>query len=189
MSINQLTMIDSPTFGRFYFDAVFLSDHTTSVTLTQHPVQRDAAMADHAINNPNEVVLEIGMTDTIGDEKNGRSVNAYKLLRTMQRQRERLKLITRLYSYTDMVITTISSPDDFSTQNSVKATITFQEARSASVSTINVQEAKTSSSKKNSSSSSRSSSSSGSKTNTTTSTSTSTTKPSTSVLAQMAGKG
>ena len=58
------TMIVSPTYGRFIFDAVFSTDHSANATVTQHPVQSGASISDHAYMEPDEVSVEIGMTDT-----------------------------------------------------------------------------------------------------------------------------
>lgn len=133
------TMIDSPTFGRFIFDAVFNTQHDANVTPTQHPVQTGASIADHAFINPDEVSVEIGMTDVVTGVGADHSVNAYNQLRAIMARREPVTLITRLYTYTNMLITAISAPDDYTTQNALKAQIYFQKINIVKVATVKVQ--------------------------------------------------
>lgn len=184
------TMIVSPTYGRFVFDAVFSTDHSANLTATQHPVQTGASVSDHAFMEPDEVSVEIGMTDTAASVSGGasRSVNAYTQLRAIMELREPVTLITRLKTYRNMLITSISAPDDYKTMNALRASIYFQQINMVSVSTVTVQEtvtsSKTSTSKTSSSSTSKSGSS--AKTSSTSKTTKSTSGASSSVLKKIA---
>lgn len=186
------TMIVSPTFGNFVFDAVFSTDHSANLTVTQHPVQSGASISDHAYMEPDEVSIEIGMTDVASDVASAgtsRSVNAYTQLRAIMEQREPVTLITRLKTYQNMIITSMSAPDDHTTMHALRASIYFCQINVVSVSTISVQE--TVSGSKNCASSGGSSGKSGSsssdaKTATTKQTTKSTTEPKTSVLKKLA---
>lgn len=144
--MSSLTMIVSPSYGRFTFDAVFRTDHMANVTVTQHPVQTGAAISDHAYSEPDEVTLEIGMSDAVSYAGTNHSVNAYSQLRAIMAKREPVTLITRLQSYKNMVITSMSAPDDYTTMNALKATIYFRQVEMVSVSTITVQQKVTASS-------------------------------------------
>ena len=135
------TMIDSPTFGRFVFDAVFKTDHTANVTLTQHPVQSGAYVSDHSYLDPDEVGIEIGMSDAAENATDSsHSVNAYTQLRAIMEAREPVTLVTRLKTYQDMVITSISSMDDYTTMYALRASIYFQHVRIVNVATVRVQQ-------------------------------------------------
>lgn len=187
------TMIVSPTFGNFVFDAVFSTDHSANLTVTQHPVQSGASISDHAYMEPDEVSIEIGMTDVASDATSAgtsRSVNAYTQLRAIMEQREPVTLITRLKTYQNMIITSMSAPDDYKTMHALRVSVYFQQINIVSVSTIAVQETVTGSksSASGSSSSSKKSTSGGSsaKTQTTKQTTKATTNPSTSVLKKLA---
>lgn len=189
------TMIVSPTYGRFIFDAVFSTDHSANATVTQHPVQSGASISDHAYMEPDEVSVEIGMTDTAASVSGGasHSVNAYTQLRAIMELREPFTLITRLKTYRNMLITSISAPDDYRTMNALRASIVFQQVNVVSVSTVTVQEMVTSSktttnkasSSKTSSSSTSKSGSSSAKTASTTKTTKSTSGASSSVLKKL----
>lgn len=138
--MSTTTLINSPSFGRFSFDAVLRADHMSSVTITQHPVQTGASVSDHAYSEPDEVTLEIGMSDAAVSAGTNHSVNAYAQLRAIMSKREPVTLVTRLHSYKNMVITSMSAPDDYMTMNALKATIYFRQIEMVSVSTVTVQQ-------------------------------------------------
>lgn len=143
---SQQTLLTSPTAGRYLFDAVFSIDHSLNVTITQHPVQSGAAVADHAFLEPEEVVIDIGMTDvatsidTIAGTAKNRSVVAFEVLRSILQARELLTLTTRLGSYTDMMVTTIAVHDDVNTMNALRANISLQKVRIVQVAIISIQQ-------------------------------------------------
>lgn len=191
------TMITSPSCGRIIFDAVFSLSHNSNVMVTEHPVQSGASIADHSFIEPDEVQIEIGMTDTaisVNGPSESRSVNAYAQLHSLMAAREPLTLITRLKTYRNMLITSISAPDDYHTMNALKANIYFKQINIVSVSTVKVQQtvsssvstAKSGVSSSGSASSSSTSSKSSSKTKKSSSSKTSTKKKST--LKQIADK-
>lgn len=190
---SNATMIVSPTYGRMVFDAVFSTDHSASLTVTQHPVQSGSSVADHAFMEPDEVSIEIGMTDVAAIASGGasRSVNAYAQLRSIMELREPVTLVTRLKVYRNMLITSMSAPEDYKTMHALRAAIYFQNINMVNVSTVTVQETVTSSKTTSSSSSSKSSSSkssgsSSAKSSSKTTTTKSTSGASSSVLKKLA---
>ena len=134
------TMIKSPTYGKFYFDAVFSTEHSSNVTVTEHPVQVGAPISDHAYQEPHEVTMEIGMSDAMVGVGNDHSVNAYNTLRQIMAKREPIKLVTRLWTYQNMVLTSISAPDDQTTMYGLRATVMFKSVNIVKVSVIQVQQ-------------------------------------------------
>lgn len=187
------TMINSPTYGKFFFDAVFSTEHSSNVTVTEHPVQVGAPISDHAYQEPNEVTMEIGMSDAMVGAGDDHSVNAYNTLRQIMAKREPLQLVTRLWSYQNMVLTSISAPDDQTTMYGLKATVMFKSVNIVSVSVIQVQQT-VSATKPGSTSSSKKTDSSKKKKSTKTKSTKKTTKTTgtkgkkTSVLKKIAGK-
>lgn len=140
MSVTK-TMIVSPTHGQFVFDAVFSTEHRLSITTTQHPVQQGASIGDHAYIEPDEVSIEVGMTDAaISAGGPSHSVNAYEQLRAIAEARRPVTLVTRLHTYSNMVITNLSAPDDKTTMNALKASVYFQKINIVSVATTKVQQ-------------------------------------------------
>lgn len=188
----EKTMIISETYGTFTFDAVFNTSHNQLATITEHPLETGASIADHAYIEPAEVPITIGMSDaatdigTIAGKSSDRSVIAYNRLLALMHLFEPVTLITRLATYENMLITSVSADDDYTTQNALKATVIFKHIQIVSVSTVAIQQ-KTSSSKSSSSKSSGSSSSS-SKSSSSKSSSTTASSGNTSLLKQLANK-
>ena len=134
------TMITSPSYGRFLFDFVFSAEHKMNLKPTEHPVQSGSSITDHSIMQPDEVILEIGMSDTASGAGSNYSVNGYQMLRAIMQKREPLTLTTRLNTYRDMLITSISAPDDVNTMFALKASIYLQQIKIATVATVSVQQ-------------------------------------------------
>ena len=128
--------------GGYTFDAVVQSDHTSELALTEHPVQNGAAVTDHSYLKPKTLTLHIGVSDcAVGGNYGGgsaRSVNAYQLLLRLQREARPLTVTTRLHTYTNMMVKTITASEDYTTVHALDATITLQEIVVASVSTVKV---------------------------------------------------
>lgn len=153
----ELTLIDSPTFGRFTFDAVFHLDHNATLTVTEHPVETGASVTDHAFLDAPELPMEIGMTDaatsvgSIAGSAPDRSVTAFARLYELMELREPVTVVTRLKTYDNMLVTSIAAPDDYTTRYALKATIIFRQIQLVEVSTLTVQQTNSSSKKKKSS--------------------------------------
>src|SRR5262249_51687603 len=60
----------------YYFDAVFRTDHLSSLTPTRHPVQNGAAITDHTYLEPKRVVLEVGFSDAMDSYVSGQYAGA-----------------------------------------------------------------------------------------------------------------
>jgi hypothetical protein len=135
--------------GDYFFDAVLKVEHVNQRRLTMHPVQTGANIADHSYQIPARVTMEIGVSDVMDSYSpdglpvslgNGlvnsggaKSVNAYQTLRKLQDSGEPLTVVTRLNTYENMVIESMTNPEDFKTVYSMKALITFQQIITASV--------------------------------------------------------
>ena len=140
------TLINSPSFGRCIFDVVFQVGHSNPVTITQHPVQMGSPVADHAFQEPEEVTLEIGMSDvyssldTIAGGARNRSATAYKMLVQLMRRMEPVSLTTRIRTYPSMLISSIETSDDFRTMHALKVTISLTSIRIVQVATMSIQQ-------------------------------------------------
>jgi hypothetical protein len=118
----------------YFFDAVLRTDHSSKLKITEHPVEEGAAVTDHAYVEPRSLTLEIGMSDVCTSvvdgqfmQKSSRSVSAYDVLKQLQANRIPLKVITRLDVYENMLIETVTTPDDYKTMYGLRATIGLRE--------------------------------------------------------------
>jgi hypothetical protein len=144
----QAILIKGRNIGGYVFDAVYQEDHVSKLTITAHPVETGAAIADHAYLEPNQLTIQIGVSDVaykVGDAFSDgptRSINAYQLLRDIQSLRIPISVTTRLHHYSNMLIETIAAPDDYRTANALKATVTFKQVIVAQVRMVKISERK-----------------------------------------------
>lgn len=137
----------SSTEGKYIFDAFFNIQHDTTLTITESPVQTGASISDHAYMEPKELTFEIGMSDVMTrsrdwqfEAENGstRSITAYLFLRQLQEDRIPCTIVTRLGTYNNMLVETISAPDDNTTAFGLKATVTMREILVVAVTTVKI---------------------------------------------------
>lgn len=132
-SNSELVLVKT-NIGGFFFDAVLNEQHDSELTITQHPVQTGANIADHSFLNPSTLTMEIGMSDAMATMLEGqfteyytKSVSAYEKLRELQALRLPLAVHTRLHHYDNMLIQNITAPDNYRTQYGLRCTVTLQE--------------------------------------------------------------
>ncbi|WP_034438001.1 phage baseplate protein [Clostridium ihumii] len=132
---------------QLYFDAIFSTQHNTSINITSHPIQTGADISDHAYEEPNKLTFDIGMSDVMQSylqgqysDNSSRSVSAYKKLRELQSQRLPITIVTKLGTYKNMMIETISSTDDNKTTYGLRATITLKQIFVVNVATVKISE-------------------------------------------------
>lgn len=123
-----------PSSTNYYFDSVLRVTHRQELIATRHPVQTGATISDHAFLTPSMVELEIKMSDTMQSFVNGqysgnasKSVSAYQTFRLIQGLRVPIILTTRLYTYTNMLISSLEAPDNVDTQFGLRCFIRFQQ--------------------------------------------------------------
>lgn len=140
--IPQLVGVQTNLDG-YFFDAVLKTDHSSKLKITEHPVEEGAAITDHAYVEPRSLTLEIGMSDVCMSfvdgqfaQKSSRSVSAYEVLKQLQSNRIPLKVFTRLDVYENMLIETITSPDDYKTMFGLRAAIGLREIIVVTTSTV-----------------------------------------------------
>lgn len=150
LSSDEATLIgiktgifDENNSNYYFFDAVFHETHTSSVRMTEQPVQVGSNIVDHAFMMPLKLSLEIGMSDAmqslVPSEWTGsytKSVSAYQKLKELQSNRLPLTVHTRLNKYENMVIDTITADDTYKTYSGLRATISMTQLLVAVVATV-----------------------------------------------------
>lgn len=91
------------------------------LTITEHPVEQGAPIADHAFKRPSEVTLRVGWSAT---QHNLDYINgAYGQLLSWQAALNPFQLYTGKRVYNDMLISSISVVTDQSTERALIATV------------------------------------------------------------------
>ncbi len=121
--------------GGLTFDAVLKTSHASKVTTTSHPIESGANITDHTFVDPAEVTIEIGMTDCNGV---GVSDDMFKSLQSLQNSRRPMTILTRFKKYTNMLIISMSVPDDYTTMNALKAVLMCREILIVGAATVKV---------------------------------------------------
>ena len=133
-------MLVSPTHGDIVFDAVFRTDHTVELEVTQHPVQYGASISDHSYFQPEQIGFQFGYSDVMSETgEMNHSVNAYAKLREIMAEREPLTVVTRLKQYENMLIVYLSVPDEVRQMNGLKGEIRLQQILIVEAAIVKVQ--------------------------------------------------
>lgn len=148
--LQKLVLIKTNIAG-FFFDGFISTQHQLSATVTSHPVQDGAQISDHIYVDPSRVTMEIKMSDSNKGSavKNGvqdqffglaytRSVGAWNVLKQLMQQRIMFQVHTRLDTYQNMVITSLSSRDTLDNLYGLSATVEMEEVLIANVKTVKV---------------------------------------------------
>lgn len=143
-SMQQLIYVKTNIAG-YFFDAFIDMHHTHESNITSHPVQSGANITDHIYSEPAELSMTIRMSDSMAGLVAGqfvgsytRSVSAYNILRELQKQRVPFQVMTRLEMYQNMVIQTLSVPDDYKTQFGLEVKVTMKQILVANVKTVKI---------------------------------------------------
>lgn len=129
--------------GGLVFDAIIKTDHTSKVTATSHPVEYGANISDHAYVEPAEISIEVAVSNTERRStfgKGDRAKNAFVELMKLQHSRKLIAVSTRYKTYTNMLITSISVPDDYLTMDTFRASIMLKEILVVTTSKVKVSE-------------------------------------------------
>jgi hypothetical protein len=138
-SANPAYSLTTATGVTYVFDAILRAEHRQEVVITKYPVQTGANIAYHAYIQPALVVLEIGMSDAMDSYLPGqwggvsKSVSAFEVLSDLKNARQPLTLITRLFPYTNMVITSLQADENQRTVTGLRARVTLEEIFLANV--------------------------------------------------------
>jgi len=100
--------------GDITMDATISEKHEDSLTVTEHPIEKGAAISDHAYKNPMWVTIIAGK-----GMKDGESVprETYEALLELQQSREPFNIITGKREYENMLAQTINVMTDTDTEN------------------------------------------------------------------------
>ena len=139
----------------YVFDAVLELDHDQRLEKTHHPVQTGADISSHAYLMPARVTLSVGMSDAMDSYANSeanssaigtdiitpwvgdasKSVSTYQTILGIQAARQPVTVTTRLRTYTNMVITSVSPREDSRTITGLRMRVEFEQIFTATTTT------------------------------------------------------
>ena len=126
--------------GGLFFDGIMSTETEEQLTITSHPVQSGANISDHAYREPTRITMEIIMSDVMACRQPGqfnsffdKSVSAYRRLLDLQRSRIPVSVTTRLGTYKNMLIESVSAPDDVNTRDGLRCSVSMREVLVAKV--------------------------------------------------------
>lgn len=160
MAFENLFVRTKRTIGGIQLDTIVTEEHLSPMTVTRNPVEAGSDITDHVIIQPTKLIIQGAVTDTpLGEAALGqiidsitglfgtststnitRSQQAYEAFLVLKNNREPLEIDTRLKTYSNMVVSDISVPQDKDTSRMALMTITFEEIITTESATIDLLE-------------------------------------------------
>jgi hypothetical protein len=126
--------------GGLYAEVTVTESHMDELTITSHPVERGAAITDHAFKNPAQLSIKLGWSAAYAsssdsgsggdstDAGSGQGINdIYEQLLEMQSSAQPLEVQTGKRLYEDMLIKSIKADTDQMTENVLLITMMLQQ--------------------------------------------------------------
>lgn len=139
---NVLALPVSSNIGGIDIDVSIEEVHSDTLEVTEHPVEAGAAITDHSFKKPSEVVLRCGwsnsslgaLTAIVSGLVSGGTQSAhdyvtgiYSQLRKLQESRQPFSITTSLWTYDNMLLTSIQVTRDQKTFQALIVTATCRE--------------------------------------------------------------
>lgn len=121
-----LISTSSRSIGGIIPDVVIEETHRDSLIITQHPVEKGAAITDHAFLRPAEVEMRCGFSNSShGDAGYARQV--YESLRRLQASRQPFSVYTGKRAYRNMLIADLGVTTEARTENVLAVAVRLQQ--------------------------------------------------------------
>lgn len=140
--ITSVLLRDGRKLGGIIPDVVVEEVHTDTLTITDHPVEQGAEITDHAYKNPAELSMRIGwskssltLNGVIGGLVSGSLLSGgiktlrdvYQDLLKLQGSRKTFDVSTGKRLYRNMLIRSLSTTTDATTENALVITVVLRE--------------------------------------------------------------
>lgn len=123
-------------------DVVFEESHRDELIITQHPVEKGAAITDHAFSRPAEVEMRCGWSDSTAGFA-GYSRQVYDRLRALQAERRPFTVYTGKRRYQNMLIRGLALTTDAKSEFAALIVVALQEVILTSTQTTGGQQSAT----------------------------------------------
>lgn len=126
--------------GGIVADATIEEIHQDQLTITEHPVEQGAAIADHAYKRPAEVIIRAGWSSSSPSALFNPSYlrEVYDKLLKLQADRELIDVLTGKRDYPNMLIETLALTTDEKTENALMLTVRMRQVILVSTQTVTV---------------------------------------------------
>lgn len=111
--------------GGIFPDVVVEEQGRDALIITEHPVERGAAISDHAFKRPVEAEMRCGFSDSNGGQ--GYAAAAYAELLALQDAREPFTVTTGKRTYVNMLIASLGQTTDERTENVLMISVGLKE--------------------------------------------------------------
>ena len=102
--------------------------HSDDMTITQHPVERSAAITDHAFKMPSMLTVDVGFSAAWGVQNGYSSLNdLYTYFLNLQASAVLLEVQTGKRLYQNLLIKSLKTTTEQKTENVLNLTISLQE--------------------------------------------------------------
>jgi hypothetical protein len=127
-------------------DALISATHAGEVEVTDHPVEDGSNPADHKREKPETLTIEgivsnIPLTQSARDDYDAgtnRAQSAYDQLRAIKAGADLIDVVTPRRSYSNMVLTSLSVPEDAKLGDALSFTASFKQVRVVTSQTVQV---------------------------------------------------
>lgn len=109
--------------GGFEFEVTVTEQHVDELTITQHPVERGAAVTDHAFKNPAQLTVKAASSASFEDDL----TDLYNQLLEMQASAEPIEVQTGKRLYENMLVKSLRVDTDMATENVLMVSVQLQE--------------------------------------------------------------
>lgn len=127
------------------FDAVLRESHSKRAQITSNPVETGVSMTDHAFMEPDELTLEVAVSDTPINGEDGdatlfaggvkRTVSAYAELEAWMQAFIPFTVVTGLKTYQNLMVASIQAEQNKDSAGGLKATVQLRQVIFASTAT------------------------------------------------------
>lgn len=128
MAIEQIYFRPKRSIGGFTADVTIEEQHNDSSTITDHPVERGAAVSDHIYRNPNQLTVVVGWSNSSaragGDT--GYVQRVYQQILALQATGTPFDVVTGKRRYRNMLIQAIATTTDAKTENVLILTVSMR---------------------------------------------------------------
>lgn len=147
---SRVAVMQNETAQYLEFDALISVSYAGAAQITDHPVENGADMSDHIRRRPKQIELSgIVSNDPIiylasfratpsvpGTNPAGRAEAAFKFLEDAQDRGLLMHVVTSMFDYEDMAITSLGCTRDVETGNVAAMSLSLREVQKATTETV-----------------------------------------------------